>query len=238
MKKRFIGLLCFVIISFVSQSQKLLTKKSNEQWAQYAFQIPVNKSWSVNSDLGFRWRDEFSIPSQFVVRSALAGQVSDNLTVAGGFGVFSTLTDNSISRYEYRPHQEINHRLKVGVCGVAQRLRVEERFFSQPDNGFEYFLLRLRYRWQLNVPIAKWQSGEAEHKFSLLFAEEILVHTPSKHTLSVFDQNRMMVTPSLQWNAKFNTQLTYSFQYASTNVSYEYKVKHILWLSVAQRFGN
>ena len=237
MKNRFIALLCFVIVGFGSQSQELQTNTSNEQWAQYAFQIPLKPSVSSNTDFGFRWKDEFSTPSQFVLRSALASQISDNITIAGGFGIFGTLTDNSISRYEYRPHQELSHKGKLGGCGVTHRLRAEERFFSNPEKGYEYFLLRLRYRWQLSVPLAQWQSGERERKFSLLLAEEIFLHTPSKYVFSVFDQNRMMVTPSLQWNKKLNTQLTYSFQYGATNEPYEYKIKHIFWLSISQRFG-
>lgn len=218
-----------------THAQDRKTNQSNQQWAQYGFQMPVSSKLKLVSDMGFRWKDTFSNPSQYYLRAGVSRNLLKKSQITFGLAHFGTLFDGDLVQNEYRGFQDLVVSDQWSKTVVSQRFRIEERFFYDPVKDKSSFVLRWRYRWQFIIPLISFNDSS---KLSLSLAEEILLNTGGKQVVNILDQNRILIGPIMQWNSKWSTQFIYQNQYATTSFIDVYNMKHIFWLSISQKFGN
>jgi hypothetical protein len=233
--KKFGLLIALNVLMFCVFGQDKKVNHGNQQWAQYGVQAQLNDELKIVSDFGFRWKESFSEPSILYFRAALAYSIDDKSNVAGGFAYFGSLKDMDISQSEYRIFQEFNSSGSFAKQTISHRLRIEERFFHNTLTDANSYTTRLRYRWQYIIPVMTF--SDADKRLSLSLADEVMLNASPKASFKVFDQNRILITPILQWNKHLSTQLTYQIQYASTAKVDTYNLQHIFWLSINQKLG-
>ena len=67
------------------------------------------------------------------------------------------------------------------------------------------------------------------------FGEEILINAGKKIVHNVFDQNRIAISPSVQWNDKLTIALTWSSQFAATSVPAHFKYTDVIWFQIKHK---
>lgn len=139
-------------------------------------------------------------------------------------------------RQEFRPHQEILYKSIVGKVTLNQRIRIEERFFKHklfptpsPDLNFNF---RFRYQFIVGIPVAKLSENFPDRKLLLNLGNEIFFNAGKQVTTQIFDLNRMLISPSLQWSKALSISLTWNSQFASTPTPGKYIHSNVTWLQV------
>jgi len=180
------------VILFVPPALKAQkkTEHTNMFWAGYYNTIRFNKSWSVQSDAQLRTKDWMEKWSQFLIRTGLSYSFNDRIAVTGGFAFFKNAQyagKQLLLKNEWRPWQEFSYQLSFNKINFIQRLRTEQRFLQQVENGnlsdhYEYiFRLRYKFEWQFSLPGSK---------LKLMIGNEVLVNPGYINNTRFFDQNR------------------------------------------------
>lgn len=158
-------------------------------WAGYYNTLRFNKRVSLISDAQLRTRNWPAQWSQQLIRSGINYACNDKLSVTAGFAFFKNAQyagKQLLFKNEWRPWQEISYQLKFRSAAFSQRLRTEQRFLQQVENGsktnrYEY-VFRLRYRFDLLFPL--------DERLKLLLGNEVLVNPGYMKNNRFFDQNR------------------------------------------------
>lgn len=124
-------------------------------WYQYVMSAKLDKkNFTFLSQ--YRSFDLAPDPRLFLAAGALDFDVTKN--IRPGFGLmylnlqsYIGNTDNKRIRNEIRPYQYVSIRGKINNLSYTNRLLLEERFLSNPN----LFLLRVRYRIAVRVPLQK-----------------------------------------------------------------------------------
>lgn len=232
MKKRILFFLLSFLISFSSFSQTNI-RKDDQQWLEYVNKIRLSDRFSFLSDFGFRWKDQFQVPSQYLLRTSLTYIFSEKTHVALGFANLGTYTDNAISRQEFRPYQELDGMHHIGKLNFIHRLRSEQRYFRkvekkriQKESNFNH---RFRYRLLVDYPIIT--NAESEKVVSFHVGNEFMMNAGKENAPTIFDQNRIIVGPTVYFSKHIALNLNYMNTYASTSVDSEYRSSDIFWVS-------
>jgi hypothetical protein len=121
----------------------------------------------------------------FLLNAYVDYEVVENIRPAVGamFLVLESYNadDSKKIRYEKRPFQQVTAEYFIGRTSISNRLRVEERFLSNPDE----FQLRLRYLISVRIPFNK--KGEKEKLYGIL-KNEIRMNIEKEEP---FDSNRI-----------------------------------------------
>ena len=80
---------------------------TNQQWVHYFSQIDVNQKNRFGFDAGFRWKNEFSEPSQFIARISYSRKLRSNFFIGTGLVQSGYFIDGIINTLEFRPYQEL-----------------------------------------------------------------------------------------------------------------------------------
>ena len=227
----------FYILLFFSIFAKAQEKKvdhKNQQWLAYYNQLELSKNWSINSDFQYRWEVFFSHHTQYLVRSQATYKIADALETGAGLGISGSYEDESLSKMEYRPFQEIQLKSALLTLALDHRLRVEERFFEDRITNDNSFNMRFRYRLQLTIPVFKISSNP-DKTLDLIMADEIFLNAGHSITYDVFDQNRILLSASAPLNKNVDISLTYNNQFAAKNSPASYTRTHIFWLSIKHK---
>lgn len=206
---------------------------NNCQWIQIYGQLNIGEKWQLSSDAGFRWNDAFHDPKSYLIRAGTSYQISERFKSGIGFGHFGSIQHDSISRFEFRPYQEFVFDSTFKRVKLSQRIRLEERIFTSPAfTGQPEFVLRFRYRFMLSIDLFSLSAKNEESRLFLQVGDEVFIHCGKGIGSQVFDQNRILAGPVLQFNKKLSLNLLYTYQFASQNYTSSYRNDHILWLSV------
>lgn len=234
----FISLLIIFIvasmhINCIAQQRNVQT--GNQQWLHYFNRYKLNDKFSLNSDAGIRFRDGFDNLSQYVVRTAVSYKLNSNLNIAAGFANSGFYNDGKLTAMEYRPHQEITHKTKIKKNILAQRIRIEERFFDYPDKVSD-FNFRFRYRVLVNIPVYQWSSNPLR-KINISLADEVFLNAGKNIVYNTFDHNRLI------GGIEYATQdvvvaLNYNRQFIRKNLPDTYSLQHVLWFTVTHSIDN
>ncbi|MCI0920221.1 DUF2490 domain-containing protein [Sphingobacterium rhinopitheci] len=153
-------------------------------------------------------------PRLFLVATALNFELKNNITP--GFGLmylnlqsYIGDTDNKRIRNEIRPYQQISINNKINNLSISNRLIIEERILNNPD----IFIVRLRYRLALRVPLNK------SNKFYANLSNELMVNA---YNADFYDRDR--VTAVLGYRIKKSTviELGYINELRKNNNSAQY----------------
>lgn len=220
------------LVTAPTQAQKILY--SEQLWLHSYHEGKVSEKWSVLLDGGFRWRDGVDDKLAYIVRAGMGYSISQKLRLGGGFATLGAYSGNSVMRREYRPYQELLLKDQLGKLSLSHRFRVEERFFKDLTVDFATldFNFRFRYAIMLGVPLAHLSKKDRERKLILNLGDEIFLNAGKEIIHTIFDQNRLMISPTLQWNKSLSFSFTYNSQFGSTAQRDTYLKSDIAWLQI------
>lgn len=232
--------LASLLIIPLSRAQEKTVNYGNQQWVHYFGQWPLSDRLQLNGDTSFRWKDGFAARNQYIVRIGFLYKVWPGLQIGGGFAQLGNYGENGLGRLEFRPHQDLALRKDFKFFRLNQRLRIEERFFDQLETTAlresENFHFRFRYALTATIPLFGISSVNPERKMVMQLGDEIFLNGGNQLGSKTFDQNRILISPTLQWNKSLSLALCWSSQYASTEESLNYNQTDIFWLQIRQQF--
>lgn len=225
-------------VSMTSIAQNKKFTKGNQQWIQYYNQTKFSDKWTWSTDGGYRFNEMFKNPSQFIVRTGFGYQLNTNMKASIGFAHLGFYTSEKLNKVEYRPYQEFAISNKYNKIGILHRFRIEERFFQNVLDGniqtAGNFNFRFRYLFMLNLKIMKLSSTNPDRVLSMNLGDEIFINAGKEIVYNVFDQNRILIGPAIEFTKNFTIAITYNSQYAAYNSSNNYNHTDVIWLGIKQ----
>lgn len=235
---KIIALLLLIVLPKINAQQKTVNKV-NEQWMQYYNQTKLNDKWTLNGDIGFRWRDGFDENSLYIVRVGANYKFNKTMGIAAGIAHLGFYAEDKINRLEIRPYQEFNMTNTSGKVSVLHRFRVEERIFYPVIDGkilsTNDFNFRFRYRFMLNIPVFNLSSKDADQKVYLNLGDEIMINAGKNIVYNTFDQNRILIGANFQVDKNLGLALTYNNQFSATKKAANYNHTNVIWLQITQK---
>ncbi|WP_228394760.1 DUF2490 domain-containing protein [Chryseobacterium arthrosphaerae] len=154
-------------------------------WFQYLMSAKITDKSTLTALTQYRSFDLAYDTRLFLVNAYVDYEVAENIRPAAGamFLILESYNadDSKKIRYEKRPFQQVTAEYYIGRTSISNRLRVEERFISNPDE----FEVRIRYLISVRIPFNK--KGEKEKLYGIL-KNEIRMNVDK---LEPFDSNRI-----------------------------------------------
>ena len=217
------------------EAQNLAVLNQNQQWFQYYNQIKLGNKITWLSDGGYRWSDAFENRSQYLIRTGIGYKIKPSVPLVTGVAHLGFYGAEVLSKLELRPYQEIDASFKLNNVSIKNRFRVEERYFYSllplENRCLSPVIYRLRYSATVIFPIIEFNVGEKVKKVSLGIGNEILVNVGNNST-HFFDQNRLMLSPSIHCNEHLEIAFTYDFMVSLAPEPFNLKALHIAWFQL------
>jgi hypothetical protein len=135
---------------------------------------------------------------------------------------------------EIRPVGEATHELNIGKVILANRIRIDNRFFEMNENKSIWtdsrYVLRMRYRIQARIPL---KISDNKSKVLLKVAEEIMFN----HVSNFFDQNRIYVNTEFYLNDNFSIETGYIYIYQQRFGTTEFFSRNVLRFSLLHKIN-
>jgi len=226
-------LFTFLLTSTIlfAQDSKQITKQELF-WLRYYAHLQFSENWKLRTELEERmyinpWRQH-----QILFRNNLERKLGKGMKVAIGFTWFEQTLPHDPSdedvytRIELRPQQEIAFKQQFSDrFYLSHRYWFEERFFQKLDNrvpvgGYEFRVLRIRYKLQGNFDIIPAEGLKG--KLTLSVHDEVMINVGGKIVQNTFDQNRLGVALSYGLTDNFALEGSFFnwFQQRSSGVDY------------------
>ncbi len=212
-------------------------ERENLIWLQYYGKARVSGNWHLLADGGFRWSGLFETASQHIVRLGAGYDLNERWSVAAGGANLGFYNDTGLQRLEWRTYQDFNHRMPLGSVKLSQRLRVEQRFFYRRSQGNTVFDTRnVRFRYLIMAGIPVWRAVK-DGGISLIFnvGNEVFFNAGWDIVYNSFDQNRVLLSPTLRWSEGLSTSLTWNILYGARNQPDTYYYNNIIWIQIRHR---
>ncbi|UEQ74478.1 DUF2490 domain-containing protein [Chryseobacterium arthrosphaerae] len=175
-------ILSFCLLNSLLYSQ---SKDNYNMWFQYLMSAKITDKSTLTALTQYRSFDLAYDTRLFLVNAYVDYEVAENIRPAAGamFLILESYNadDSKKIRYEKRPFQQVTAEYYIGRTSISNRLRVEERFISNPDE----FEVRIRYLISVRIPFNK--KGEKEKLYGIL-KNEIRMNVDK---LEPFDSNRI-----------------------------------------------
>lgn len=179
------------------------SKDNYNMWFQYLMSAKLTDKSTLTALTQYRSFDLAYDTRLFLVNAYVDYEVAENIRPAAGamFLILESYNadDSKKIRYEKRPFQQVTAEYFIGRTSISNRLRVEERFLSNPDE----FEVRLRYLISVRIPFNK--KGEKEKLYGIL-KNEIRMNVDKTEP---FDSNR--ITAGLGIKVGKNSALELAF---------------------------
>ena len=229
----------FIANSSILFGQEKEVIKRNQIWLQYYNETKINENWILLSDGGYRWKEGFDESSQYIIRIAIGYAINSDVRISSGFAHLGFYSSGKVSKVEFRPYQEIAFKNKYHNIILNHRYRIEERFFNTVVNGKiqtpNTFNFRFRYALMAAIRLFKLSSANPECLFLLSFGDEVFINTRNNNTYNIFDQNRIIISPTFNLNKELSLSLTYSSQFASNSTQDSYTHTNIFWVQLKHK---
>jgi len=224
-----------------ANAQKKIIKRSDQQWLQYYAQLKIGEKWTLLADGGYRFSDNFKQSVQYIARTGVDFTINPFIHVSVGFAKLGFYSAEKINKEEFRPYEELLIKNSFKNFDITHRLRLEERLFNPVLKGSIQrpgtFNFRFRYSFMTGVPLFGLSKKNADAKVILNFGDEIFLNAGREIVYNVFDQNRFLVSPTLQFSKNFAVSFTWNSQFAATTTPATYNYASVAWLQVKQRFN-
>lgn len=142
------------------------SKDNYNMWFQYLMSAKLTDKSTLTALTQYRSFDLAYDTRLFLVNAYVDYEVAENIRPAAGamFLILESYNadDSKKIRYEKRPFQQVTAEYFIGRTSISNRLRVEERFLSNPDE----FEVRIRYLISVRIPFNK--KGEKEKLYGIL----------------------------------------------------------------------
>jgi len=238
---RVINLSLLITISITAIAQEKIINKSNQQWVQYYAQINLNNKLNLLADAGYHAANNFKASAQYLIRTGLSYTFNSQIQAGIGFTHEGYYTSGKESRVEFRTYEEISMKTKLGNTEVTNRVRVEERFFKpvidRRIKGQSTFNFRFRYLVMAGIPLLHLSKANNDAKLLLNVGDEVFFNAGKEIVYNVFDQNRILISPTVQFNKNFSVSFTYNSQFAATTTDAMYNRINVVWLQIRQKFN-
>lgn len=231
----------FLIItnSGISFGQEKNVSTANQQWIQYYNQVQLDEKWVWLTDGGFRWKNGFDKNSQYIIRTAIGYNLHPSIRVSTGFAHLGYFLSNKVVSHEYRPYQELQFKQAFNKISLTHRYRVEERYFhlklvndKQSANSFNF---RFRYSVMLNIPLWQLAKDQPDKLVLLSLGDEIFLNAGKQIVNNIFDQNRLIISPTVQFNKNLSMALTWNTIFAKGIGEGNYRKVNVAWLQIKHK---
>jgi len=98
------------------------------------------------------------------------------------------------------------------------------------------FNFRFRYSLMAGIPLFKLSETDRDKKVLLNLGDEVFFNAGKGIVFNVFDQNRLLISPTVQFSKNFAVSVTYNSQFAATTTAAVYNQNNIVWLQIRQKF--
>lgn len=211
----------------------------NQQWLQYYNQLKLNDNWSLLTDCGYRWENSFQESRQYLIRTGVGYSVNSGFMLAGGFTHLGFLSSGVVNKVEFRPYQELSLTNEYNKVTLNHRYRIEERFFNPVVNGSiqntNTFNFRFRYSFMAGFPLFALSKSKPDNILLLNIGNELFINVGSGIVYTIFDQNRILISPTLQFNKKMTISITWNSQFSSTPTPASYRYTNVIWLQIKHK---
>lgn len=208
-------------------------------WIRYFNQISVSPAVQWNNEIENRRFFNPDVENQLLINSHLhyswkKWDVGGGLTLSWIFAQRPELQyDFAIA--EIRPFAEISNEQQVVKITLQNRIRLDNRFIqNNPEVSVweqSYYILRIRYRAQVTIPLKK--DDKEIPKISLRLSDEIMFNTKE----NVFDQNRIDVTFNFHLSKHFSIEPGYVYLFQHRLKINEYFSRNVLRFSLIHRIA-
>lgn len=222
-----IGIIIFCLCDNALQAQ-LKTKEVNTQsqsWFSFNSTNRISTHWGFIADAHIRRNNFVADPSFYFLRGAINYWVSDNITIAVGYGkmwLAPTVPGWTNFAKEDRVYLQIQSISKLGKIGLLQRLRNENRWQQKMVNdnfsGSYKATDRIRYLLSTTIPIFK------NKKYPLLVvSDELAIQFGKEVVYNTFEQNRLFfgIKQNLSKSLSYDLGFMQVMQEKSTGYQYD-----------------
>ena len=210
-----------------------------EVWFQYYNNSKITDKWGVSSDVGYLLKEgRFYDLSQYFMRSGASYTFNPMFKITLGGAYFKTHFHGVGKAEEFRPHQQLNTKHKIGKIGFGNRVRIEQRFINIAADAGEpaesTFNFRFRYRFMFDFPLINLSHSNKERKLSFVVGDEILFSAGKGEFFDFSVQNRFLVGPVVKFNKQNKLFVYYNFTAVSKDIPDISDEYGILWLGYKQ----
>ncbi len=227
-----------IILVFVTQSiaQQKHISRGNQQWFQYYNQLKINEKWFVLNDVGYRWKNGFEESKQYIVRTGLGYAINTSVRVSGGFAHLGFLDHNRVNTFEFRPYQEARVKIDFRKLIITHRYRLEERLMKPLINNEiqSSYSIRFRFRYgiYMKFSVLRLSKSNPDRRLLLIIGNELHVNLGDNIDPNYFDQNRIIISPTVHLNKTLSVSLAWNSQFASTSIPDGYNYTDVFWLQL------
>src|SRR5688572_22658779 len=184
-------------------------------WLRYQNQLIFSPKLQWNNEFDNRRFFDPDVESQFIMHSRLHYRTGRWDFAAGiTYSIaYAAIPENGFKEgiHEIRPVAEASYEVPVGKIFIANRARIDNRFFQEdPDQSvFEesFYVMRFRYRLQVRIPVIVNEDNITT--LSLRFADEIMFNNKE----NAYDQNRIYATSEFYIHKNFSLEFGYIYIY-------------------------
>jgi hypothetical protein len=236
---KYSALLLLLTLSTLPASGQSLPERKvihrNVLWMTLNSTFRFQHNWGLLADMSHRRSDFARQKDLTLVRVAGAYWLKPNLFVAAGYAhLWSALNagTNNLQLNENRLYQQANLVLRWKKNYVTQRLRLEERWREgsvndRPSGRFDY---TTRYRYLIGV---RRPLNNSEKSPSLVFAEEIMLHSGPSVNHGIFEQNRLFGGINLRFTDKLNLETGYMYTWQKNLNGFTYNSIHTVRMTLS-----
>ena len=94
------------------------------------------------------------------------------------------------------------------------------------------FALRFRYALSTRIPIATLSKENPDFKLNLGISDEVMINAGKEIVYNVFDKNRFVVSPTVQFNKWMSVALAWNNQFFNTSTAGQYVHTNAFWLQL------
>ena len=207
-----------IILLIFSQTRLSAQAAEPGSWMVYSGNFTFKENWNWVNEVHFRNYDILSDLQQVALRTGIGYNLSQNNTnlLMGYTYIYSEKyiknADDKKSSDENRFHQQIVFKQNVSRLYLQNRVRVEERFFS------DEYKTRIRYSLVLNLPLNN--KTMKSKTLYLATSNEIFLQVQKK----AYDQNRLYGGIGYIINKNFKVEAGYLRQMTSTTNRNQFQI--------------
>ncbi len=220
----------------IAQEKQKNTEQQSFYWIRYYNKLIFNESWQLHTEIDSRRFLTTNRQHQWVLPRIHVHRIFKNgLDVGVGATWFmQAMPQNGETEIDYfgkeiRPHQEVNLKGNIAKLKTSQRLKIEERFFLENEETPAFFVLRLRYRWQMLIPLT---DEKAKLPVSMNISDEVMFNAGSKIVYNVFDQNRLYAGFQLKFTDSWSADIGYMNWFQQRASGSDFYNRHIARLTI------
>ena len=212
-----------------------------QQWIHYNIRSGLSPHWSIVAEGGLHYSDRYSEFASYVLKGVLVYNPHKVLGLSLGYIQSGSYEFDKRNQTELRPFQELEYKPNTINLKTAHRFRLEERILKPTiynTTDFEdSFNLRFRYKFSLNFPLFKLSRANSDRNVSFNIEDELFVHTGKEIGSEIFDQNWLMIGPTVQLNKNLSMVLIYNYKLSPTDNYDGLEQNTILWLKVKHKLN-